>query len=297
MRQVSNRHRWSECTSTCGCVPDGQNCVRLADDEDVVCWHDDYGKPCTDGCYIDGTHCFIKTNAQEVRWTRLRPGEKKSDHPFDHGTGVCDLFNDRSAAFKDDWGRSSLWEKSAVVIMDMWDKHPTPGTGARAAELAPAINAFVARARSLGALIVHSPSCDTLSFSFAGRYDSHPARRRAYEARDQCFPRYGSKDGVSRQYYYYLSNNNAITSGDFNTGPVEQRRVSVAGPQPRSGIRGPAGRTDRADRHRRHRAGRRGCDLRRRPRIAVARHWSGKQRLWRAARADPRSALHRLLRH
>jgi hypothetical protein len=147
----------------------------------------------------------------------LPPGGKKSDYRFDHGTGVCDLFNSRSAAFKDDWGRSSLWEKSAVVIMDMWDKHPTPGTGARAAELAPAINAFVTRARSLGALIVHSPSCDTLSFSFAGRYDSHPARRRAYEARDQCFPRYNSKDSVSRQYYYYLSNNNAITSGDFNT--------------------------------------------------------------------------------
>ena len=249
LRQVSNRHRWSECTSTCGCAPDGQNCVRLADDEDVVCWHDDYGKPCTDGCQIDGTACLIKTNVQEIRWTRLPPGRQKRDFRFDHGTGVCDLVNHRSAAFKVDWGRSSLWEKSAIVIMDMWDKHPTPGTGARAAELAPAINAFVTRARSLGALIVHSPSCDTLTGSFAGRYDSHPARHRAIAARDECFPPFGAfNEGVTRQFYYYLSNGDKIKSGDFNTVLSNNDGCPSKDPRRDPAYEGqPGGQTERID--------------------------------------------------
>ena len=215
MRQVSNRHRWSECTSTCGCVPDGQNCVRLADDEDVVCWHDDYGKPCTDGCYIDGTHCFIKTNAQEVRWTRLRPGEKKSDHPFDHGTGVCDLFNDRSAAFKDDWGRSSLWESRSRhhghvgQASDPGDRSARRRT--RAGHQCFCGSCALPRRSDRAFTELRHPvvlvrgSVQLASGATTRLRGSRP-----------MLPSVGSKDGVSRQYYYYLSNNNAITSGDFN---------------------------------------------------------------------------------
>jgi hypothetical protein len=104
--------------------------------------------------------------------------------------------------------------------MDMWDRHPYQGTGARAAELAPQINKFLTFARSQGAQIVHSPSCDWPAgileqgliepCEFVGRYDQHPARAKAINARHSIFPNPGNRN-VTRQFYYYLSNGDEIS--------------------------------------------------------------------------------------
>jgi type 1 glutamine amidotransferase/nicotinamidase-related amidase len=67
-------------------------------------------------------------------------------------------------------------KETALVICDMWDDHWCKASAARVAELAPAMNALVAKARERGVLIIHSPS-DTMGF-----YKEHPARARAQAA-------------------------------------------------------------------------------------------------------------------
>ena len=66
--------------------------------------------------------------------------------------------------------------KTAVIIVDMWDKHWCQGASSRVAELAPRLNRFVAAARDKGVLIVHAPS------SCMEPYKDHPARHRAQNA-------------------------------------------------------------------------------------------------------------------
>lgn len=67
-------------------------------------------------------------------------------------------------------------EKTAVVVVDMWDQHWCQGAAERVAELAGPLNKFVSAARQRGLLIVHCPS------TCVDFYRDSPARRRAAEA-------------------------------------------------------------------------------------------------------------------
>jgi nicotinamidase-related amidase len=62
--------------------------------------------------------------------------------------------------------------ETAVIVVDMWDRHWCSGATARGSVLAEKINAFVKTAREKGVLIVHAPS-DTMDF-----YAGQPARER-----------------------------------------------------------------------------------------------------------------------
>ncbi|HYE98503.1 MAG TPA: protein-signal peptide and transmembrane prediction [Planctomycetota bacterium] len=76
-------------------------------------------------------------------------------------------------------GETTLrWDprETALVVVDMWDDHWCRGAARRVAEMAPAVDAVVRRARSRGVLVVHAPSTCT------GFYKDHPARKRAVEA-------------------------------------------------------------------------------------------------------------------
>jgi nicotinamidase-related amidase/type 1 glutamine amidotransferase len=70
------------------------------------------------------------------------------------------------------------WNPSdtAIIICDMWDKHWCEGATSRVAELAPAINKVVAKARDKGVLIIHAPS------GTVDHYKDHPARKHAQNA-------------------------------------------------------------------------------------------------------------------
>lgn len=67
-------------------------------------------------------------------------------------------------------------EETAVVVCDMWARHWCEGACKRGDEMVERMNAFIAEARSRGALIVHAPS------GGMDHYAEHPARRRAIEA-------------------------------------------------------------------------------------------------------------------
>jgi nicotinamidase-related amidase len=66
--------------------------------------------------------------------------------------------------------------RSAVIICDMWNDHWCKNAARRTAELAPKVNEFACRLRSIGVLIVHAPS-DTMDF-----YKGTPQRERAQNA-------------------------------------------------------------------------------------------------------------------
>jgi nicotinamidase-related amidase len=70
------------------------------------------------------------------------------------------------------------WEpqKTALIIVDMWDDHWCKGAARRVVELAGPMNKFVAAARNRGVFVVHCPS--TCVDFYAGT----PARQRAMEA-------------------------------------------------------------------------------------------------------------------
>ena len=71
--------------------------------------------------------------------------------------------------------RPESWrgEETAIIVCDMWDSHHGLNAARRVAELAPAIDRFLAAARPKGVTIVHAPS------SCMAFYAEHPARRRA----------------------------------------------------------------------------------------------------------------------
>lgn len=71
--------------------------------------------------------------------------------------------------------KRARFDRIAVLISDMWDRHWSRGATARAAALAPEIDRFAAQCRQEGHIIIHAPS-DTMAF-----YEGHPARRRAIE--------------------------------------------------------------------------------------------------------------------
>ena len=71
--------------------------------------------------------------------------------------------------------RQESWRpaETAVIVCDMWDLHHCLNATRRGAEMAPRMNAFLKRARSAGAVIIHAPS------SCVKPYEGHPARERA----------------------------------------------------------------------------------------------------------------------
>jgi nicotinamidase-related amidase len=66
--------------------------------------------------------------------------------------------------------------KTALVVVDMWDDHWCQGAARRVAELAVPMNRLIASARNRGVLIVHCPS------TCVDFYKDTPARRRAMNA-------------------------------------------------------------------------------------------------------------------
>ncbi len=62
--------------------------------------------------------------------------------------------------------------KTAIVICDMWDTHTCSMSAQRVSLMAPRMNRIVSEARSLGVMIIHSPS-DTMKF-----YEGTPWRER-----------------------------------------------------------------------------------------------------------------------
>ena len=60
--------------------------------------------------------------------------------------------------------------ETAVIVVDMWDKHWSYGANERVAVLAPRINTVLKFARERGLLVVHAPS------DVVGYYQGHPAR-------------------------------------------------------------------------------------------------------------------------
>lgn len=70
------------------------------------------------------------------------------------------------------------WEppESAVIIVDMWDKHWSRGATERVNIMAPRMNEVIKAVRNKGVQIIHAPS-DTMDF-----YKDHPARLRALSA-------------------------------------------------------------------------------------------------------------------
>jgi nicotinamidase-related amidase/type 1 glutamine amidotransferase len=65
--------------------------------------------------------------------------------------------------------------RTAVIVCDVWDYHHSINAVRRLNEMAPRLDAFVAKARAAGATIIHAPS-DCMA-----AYETHPARQRALE--------------------------------------------------------------------------------------------------------------------
>lgn len=80
--------------------------------------------------------------------------------------------------------KKQTWDgrKSAVIVIDMWDKHWCQSASARVEQLAPRMDAFLAAARKKGMLIIHAPS------SCMEPYKDHPGRQRAIKARAVADP-------------------------------------------------------------------------------------------------------------
>ena len=74
--------------------------------------------------------------------------------------------------------KNVLWNPNhtAIIIVDMWDKHHCIAAQRRVAELAPFLNEVVNKAREKGILIIHSPS-DCIDF-----YKDTEQRKRALSA-------------------------------------------------------------------------------------------------------------------
>src|SRR3954466_7045745 len=55
--------------------------------------------------------------------------------------------------------KSINWDpqKTAIIVVDMWDDHWCKGAAKRVAELAAPVNKFVAEGRHRGVLVVHCP--------------------------------------------------------------------------------------------------------------------------------------------
>jgi type 1 glutamine amidotransferase/nicotinamidase-related amidase len=74
--------------------------------------------------------------------------------------------------------RPASWDphKTAVIVIDVWDKHWCDGANRRVAEMAPRFAAFVNALRDRGVFVVHAPS-DTMK-----TYEGTPGRKLAQHA-------------------------------------------------------------------------------------------------------------------
>ena len=72
--------------------------------------------------------------------------------------------------------------RTAIIICDMWDTHTCGMSAQRVALMAPRMNQVVSAARSLGVMIIHSPS-DTMKF-----YEGTPWRERMKNAPTAASP-------------------------------------------------------------------------------------------------------------
>lgn len=79
--------------------------------------------------------------------------------------------------------------RTAIVICDMWDDHHCRLSAHRVGVMAPRMNQIVSAARSLGVMIIHSPS-DTMPFyegaSFRARMKSAPEAPAPFPLLDRC---------------------------------------------------------------------------------------------------------------
>lgn len=66
--------------------------------------------------------------------------------------------------------------ETAVIVCDMWNLHHCKNAVTRVTEIAPRMDAFIAKARSTGALVIHAPS------SCMDFYKNHPGRKIAQSA-------------------------------------------------------------------------------------------------------------------
>lgn len=75
--------------------------------------------------------------------------------------------------------REESWPaaRTAIIICDMWNGHYCQNSARRVAEMAPAMNAMLNKARALGVQIIHSPS------GCMDQYEDTPGRRRVKMAR------------------------------------------------------------------------------------------------------------------
>jgi nicotinamidase-related amidase len=72
--------------------------------------------------------------------------------------------------------------RTAIIICDMWDTHTCGMSAQRVAAMAPRMNQVISAARSLGVMIIHSPS-DTMK-----HYEGTPWRERMKQARTAAAP-------------------------------------------------------------------------------------------------------------
>lgn len=156
MRKVCYHYNW---IGNCGketCVSNGITCVFLTSTEKVVCWHTGYESECDKNpccTSIDGSDVVIKDRNQTLYRLDGKELQKRDRHD---SMWQCRLRNDPFELGK---SFSPLnFSDSALIIMDMWDKHPGPGSSLRASQLASPINDFACFLRKRGCLIIHSPS-------------------------------------------------------------------------------------------------------------------------------------------
>lgn len=155
MRRVCYHCRWvTACNS---CETNGINCVYITPTEKVVCWHTGFLVECPNNpicTTIDGSNVVIRDRHQILYRLDGRPLQGSDRHD---SMWQCRLRNDSFQL-----GLSTLpngpYSETALIIMDMWDKHPGPGSSLRVGQLAKAINEFANFLRERGALIIHSPS-------------------------------------------------------------------------------------------------------------------------------------------
>ena len=89
--------------------------------------------------------------------------------------------------------RAADWDakKTAVIVVDFWDKHWCEGANRRVNEMAPRFSAFVDALRDRGVFVIHAPS-DTMK-----TYEGTPGRKLAQQA-----PAAEVLDGITFKWNY-----------------------------------------------------------------------------------------------
>lgn len=194
MKKVCHHERWISCCSRC--YVDGVSCVYITPTERVVCWHTGYETECNAFFVckkIDGRNVVIKDRNQRLVRIDGQPLKWLDRHD---DMWSCRLINDKFSLPSAPYTQNSF-KNTALIIMDMWDKHPGPGSSLRSTQLAPAINVFANFLRERGALIIHSPS-------ERGVYDvnNHLISPAARQARRNAINARISSNWLRSRYFY-----------------------------------------------------------------------------------------------